>query len=123
MKRDLGCVLENVLSDGGMVDNPSGRTVNPGHSCENAWFLMDLALVTNDDGLMKDALQILDWSLELGWDKEYGGFLYFVDISGRPCEQLEWDMKLWWVHTGMAVSPIRRKVLCGKGLIICRDAL
>lgn len=106
MKRDLGCVLENVLSDGGFIDNPSGRTVNPGHSCENAWFLMDLALTTKNDGMMKDALQILDWSLELGWDKEYGGFLYFVDISGRPCEQLEWDMKLWWVHNEALIATL-----------------
>ncbi len=48
MKRDLGCILENVLSEGGFINNPSGRTVNPGHSCENAWFLMDMALSMND---------------------------------------------------------------------------
>lgn len=23
----------------------------------------------------------------------------FVDIEGKPTEQLEWDMKLWWPHT------------------------
>ena len=44
-------------------------------------------------------MEILDWSLELGWDKKYGGIRYFIDIEGRPPEHLERDMKLWWPHT------------------------
>ena len=31
-KADKECVLETVLSDGSFLDNPAGRTVNPGHS-------------------------------------------------------------------------------------------
>ena len=103
---DLHCVLENVSADGSFIDNPSGRTVNPGHSCENAWFLMNEALYRHDDGLMKKALNILDWSLELGWDQQFGGIYYFTDISGRPCEQLEWDMKLWWVHNEAMIAAL-----------------
>lgn len=56
------------------------------------------ALYSKDDELMKKALNLLDWHTERGWDKENGGMFYFVDVLGRPCEQLEWDMKLWWVH-------------------------
>ena len=47
---------------------------------------------------MNRAAEILDWSLELGWDKEYGGLLYFIDFESKPPEPLEWDMKLWWAH-------------------------
>ena len=53
-------------------------------------------LYSKDDELMKKALNLLDWHTERGWDKENGGMFYFVDVLGRPCEQLEWDMKLWW---------------------------
>jgi N-acylglucosamine 2-epimerase len=105
-KPDLHCVLENVSADGSFIDNPSGRTVNPGHSCENAWFLMNEALYRKDDGLLKKALNILDWSLELGWDKQFGGIYYFTDINGRPSEQLEWDMKLWWVHNEAMIATL-----------------
>ena len=30
---------------------------------------------------------------------ESGRFFYFLDIEGKPPEQLEWDMKLWWPMT------------------------
>lgn len=104
---ELKCSLENVLSvDGSHVDNPSGRTINPGHSCENAWFLMCQAIYNNDDKLLKNALSIFDFAFERGWDKRYGGMLYFVDLDNRPCEQLEWDMKLWWVHNEVLIASL-----------------
>ena len=56
--------------------------------------------------MLKKALDILDWSLELGWDRQQGGLLYFVDINGRPCEPLEWDMKLWWVHNEALIATL-----------------
>jgi len=73
--------------------------VNPGHSLEAAWFIAVEALRRNDKELLDKSLNIIDWSLEIGWDKEYGGLFSFVDIEGKPAEQLEWDMKLWWPHT------------------------
>ncbi len=105
-KSELKCVLETVLLDGSRIDNPSGRTINPGHSCENAWFMMNEAIYSSDDKLLKKCLDILDGSLERGWDKEYGGMLYFTDVDGRPCEQLEWDMKLWWVHNEVLIATL-----------------
>lgn len=105
-KEDLHCVLETVLSDGSLLDTPAGRTVNPGHSFENSWFLMNEALVRGDDDLMQKALNILNWSFELGWDKEYGGVNYFVDCKGLPEEQLEYDMRLWWVHNEALIASL-----------------
>ncbi len=105
-KEDMKCVLETVGPNGEFIDTPSGRTVNPGHSIENSWFLMNHAIYTGDEDLLAKALNILDWSLELGWDKEHGGFLYFVDIMGKPSEQLEWDMKLWWVHNEVLIASL-----------------
>ena len=105
-KEDLKCVLDTVYTDGSILDNPVGRTINPGHSIENSWFLMNAALQTGDETLMKQALNILDWSLDIGWDEKYGGIYYFRDVYGRPCEQLEHDMKLWWVHNEALIATL-----------------
>lgn len=105
-KEDLQCVLETVMSDGSVLDTPAGRTVNPGHSFENSWFLMNEALVRKDDELMKKALNIYNWSFELGWDKKFGGINYFVDCKGLPEEQLEYDMRLWWVHNEALIASL-----------------
>lgn len=105
-KEELRCVLENVCIDGSILDNPTGRTINPGHSIENAWFLMNYANTTGDTQLLEKALNILRWSLEIGWDKEYGGIYYFRDVYNRPCEQLEHDMKLWWVHNEALIATL-----------------
>lgn len=98
LKRDKQVLLETVGPKGEILDNPQGRCINPGHAIETAWFLMSEGLYRKDNSLVTDALQILDWSLERGWDKEFGGLFYFLDIDGKPPEQLEWDMKLWWPH-------------------------
>ena len=113
-KPDLKCVLENVKMDGSILDNPTGRTVNPGHTIENSWFLMNYAAETNDSDLLKKALNMLQWSLELGWDKEFGGMYYFIDIYNRPCEQLEHDMKLWWVHNECLIATLTALKLTGE---------
>ena len=113
-KEEYKCVLENVFTDGSILDNPTGRTINPGHSIENSWFLMNYAAEKKDDELLKKALNILDWSLELGWDKEYGGVYYFRDLFNRPCEQLEHDMKLWWVHNECLIATLAAYKLTGE---------
>ena len=45
-------------------------------------------------------------ALEAGWDREYGGLLYFVDVLGRPPEAYEHDMKLWWPHNELAIASL-----------------
>ena len=97
-------LFENVNPDGSLVAGSRGRFVNPGHSIEASWFLMNEAEYRNDNELLELALNILNWSFELGWDKEYGGLLYFIDVEGKPVQALEWDMKLWWPHNEMLIA-------------------
>jgi N-acylglucosamine 2-epimerase len=92
-------MFEHVGLNGEKLDSPKGRLINPGHAIEAAWFLMSEGIYRNDKKIIDRALMILDWSMDIGWDDKYGGIFYFVDIEGRPAEQLEWDMKLWWPHT------------------------
>ncbi len=104
---ELKCVLENVDLDG----NPrlyytEGRTVNPGHDIEGVWFLLEHAKRTGDKELVKKAAQIFDWAIEAGWDKEYGGLLYFTDCLKKPPEAYEHDMKLWWPHNEIMIASL-----------------
>lgn len=39
-----------------------------------------------------------------GWDEEHGGLFYFLDVGGHSPVQLEWSMKLWWVHSEALVA-------------------
>ena len=112
-KPERKCVLECVGPNGEFIDTPAGRCINPGHSMENSWFLMNEAVYSGNGELLEKALNILDWSLEIGWDKQFGGFVYFADTNGRPCEQLEWDMKLWWVHNEALIATLLAYGLTG----------
>lgn len=113
-KEEYKCVLENVKNDGSILDNPTGRTINPGHCIENSWFLMNYAHQTNDKELLEKALNILNWSFDIGWDKEFGGVYYFRDLFNRPCEQLEHDMKLWWVHNECLIANLTAYKITGE---------
>ena len=99
LKPDERALLETVGPNGERLDLPAGRCVNPGHAVEAAWFLMREGILQRNDTLVETACRALSWSLELGWDSRHGGLFAFVDVDGRPLEQLEWDMKLWWPHT------------------------
>jgi N-acylglucosamine 2-epimerase len=98
VRPDEKALFETVGLNGERLDSMEGRCIDPGHGIESSWFIMEEGLHRHDQSLIQQALQVLDWSLELGWDREYGGILYFVDIEGKPPEQLEHDMKLWWPH-------------------------
>ncbi|HVJ07246.1 MAG TPA: AGE family epimerase/isomerase [Acidisarcina sp.] len=93
-------LLERVSPDGTfLLDSPDGRLLNPGHSIEVTWFLLKALERLPDSKLQREVLGILESSLEFGWDKEYGGLFYFMDIEQRPTLALESTMKLWWPHT------------------------
>ena len=83
-----------------------GRVVNPGHDIEGVWFLLEHARRTGDKELVGRAEEIFNWAINAGWDKEYGGLLYFVDALGRPPEAYEHDMKLWWPHDEILISSL-----------------
>jgi N-acylglucosamine 2-epimerase len=97
----LKVLMENVPLDPGqkIMQWPEGRLFNPGHSIEVAWFIMRLLDHFDDREMFSLALEVLGGSLDVGWDKEFDGIFYFMDIEGQPTLQLESGMKLWWPHT------------------------
>ena len=108
---EFKCLLETVAPDGSFIDTQIGRTINPGHCIETAWFLLEEAryretrdgIAGNGDGCalsasaIRDlALTIFDWSWEWGWDKQYGGLINFRDCKHWPVQDYSQDMKFWW---------------------------
>ena len=57
-KEDLKVVLETVFANGDILDNPTGRTINPGHCIENSWFLMNYAVQTSDEELLNKCVEV-----------------------------------------------------------------
>ena len=70
------------------------------------WFLLEQAKRTGDTALVEKAETIFNRAINAGWDKEYGGLLYFIDCLGRPPEAYEHDMKLWWPHDEILISSL-----------------
>lgn len=114
VKPELECVLENVGDNGEIIDTFDGRQVNPGHSIELAWFLMEEARQRDLPEVCELGRQILDWSLQLGWDQEFGGLYYFRDCYGLPSAEYWHDMKFWWPHAETIIATLLAWRLTGE---------
>jgi N-acylglucosamine 2-epimerase len=112
-QEDSGLILENVTPEGSFSDTFEGRLLNPGHAIEAMWFIMDLSVRMNRPELADEAVKIALRTLKHGWDDQYGGIFYFLDIKGHPVQQLEWDQKLWWVHMETLITLIKGYQLTG----------
>ena len=106
-------VRENVTPDGSLIDSPAGRLLSPGHAIENGWFVHHWADELGRDELHTLATNMIRWSYERGWDDEHGGLFYFLDAEGYSPTQLEWFMKLWWVHCEALYGHLLNYALTG----------
>lgn len=104
---EFRALLETVGPNGEFIDTINGRTVNPGHCIETAWFILEEAKYRNwDKQLTNLALTILDWSWEWGWDKEFGGIINFRDCRNLPPQDYSQDMKFWWPQTEAIIATL-----------------
>jgi len=111
-------LMELVSATGVEHSSPSGRLFNPGHSIEVAWFLLKMCEVCPDNSLQQLALDVLEGSLEIGWDGDerkggFGGLIYMMDILGKPmvdCTVAHTD-KLWWPHTEALICLVMAHTL------------
>ena len=107
MKPEFKALLEMVGPNGEFIDTINGRLINPGHCIETAWFLLEEAKHRGwDKELTSQALQILDWSWEWGWDKQYGGIINFRDCKNLPPQDYSQDMKFWWPQTEAIIATL-----------------
>ncbi len=109
-------LLEYVRVDGTPAwQDMLGSYYNPGHSLEDAWFIMHFAARIGDRGAIRQATEVVRWMTEQGWDRQYGGLPQFLHVRGgeprgavRPENEGDhmlvelrenWSNKLWWVHS------------------------
>ncbi len=103
---------EMLYLDSARDDSILTRHLNPGHSIEDSWFIIHSALSKDRKDIVDKAYHIAMKALELGWDKDSGGILRYVDyeFGGMPQGKLgddplskliheTWDYKLWWPHS------------------------
>ncbi|WP_080905226.1 AGE family epimerase/isomerase [Parabacteroides sp. Marseille-P3160] len=104
---EFKALLETVNINGGFVDTIMGRTINPGHCIETAWFILEEAKYRNwDKKLIELGTTILEWSWDWGWDKKYGGINNFRDCKNFPAQDYSHDMKFWWPHTEAIIATL-----------------
>lgn len=106
VKPDLRVVMETVAPDGSIVDHFDGRTLNPGHAIEGAWFILEESRRRGDSRLCELGCRMLDWMWDRGWDREHGGIFYFLDVHGKPVQEYWHDMKFWWPHDEALIATL-----------------
>jgi N-acylglucosamine 2-epimerase len=115
VKDDIKCVMEQVSPDGSIIDHIDGRTLNPGHAIEGAWFILHEAKYRNNNQhLIELGCKMLDYMWERGWDKEHGGIMYFKDVYDKPVQEYWHDMKFWWPHNEVIIATLLAFLITGK---------
>lgn len=115
VKDDIRSVMEQVAPDGALIDHLDGRTLNPGHAIEGAWFILHEAVYRgNDPRLIRLGTRMLDYMWERGWDREHGGILYFRDVRGRPVQEYWQDMKFWWPQNEAIIATLLAFLVTGE---------
>lgn len=114
VKDDIRCVMEQVAPDGSIINHIDGRTLNPGHAIEGAWFILEEAKYRgNDPALIDLGCRMLDYMWERGWDKEQGGIIYFRDVFDKPVQEYWQDMKFWWPQNEAIIATLLAYLLTG----------
>ena len=91
--------IEVLGPDGAPSDEPAGRVFYPAHGIECARVLMEEACRRDKEALLADAIEIMLWHLEAGWDRESGGLFWALHIDrDRPPEDPEWQEKRLLPH-------------------------
>lgn len=104
---EFEAVLETVGSNGEFIDTINGRTINPGHCIETAWFILEEARRRNwDKHLTELGLKIFNWSWKWGWDEQYGGIINFRDCRNLPPQDYSQDMKFWWPQCETIIASL-----------------
>lgn len=108
------CLLEFLDREYREVPPPEGTFVMPGHAIESMWFVMHHARSRNDRKTIHDAVEVMRWHLEKGWDEEYGGIYLGIDAEEHPPFMPNSDRKLWWPHTEALYGLLLARELTGE---------
>ena len=127
-----GCVHEVIQKDNTHFSQILGQHMNPGHTIEDVWFLLDAARICEKPEWKDKIFGIARRALKSGWDEEFGGLLHFCGLmGGEPVgdttgveeetmlKQLSgWGDKLWWIHSEALYSTLRCYVESGDAMFL-----
>jgi N-acylglucosamine 2-epimerase len=114
-KPEQAVLMEMVAPDGSVIDHMDGRTLNPGHAIECAWFILREANHRRCPDLLSLGCAILDAMWARGWDNTHGGLFYFRDLHDKPVAEYWHDMKFWWPHCEAIIATRLAFLLTGTG--------
>jgi len=117
---ELEGVLEVLHEDGSVLDSDLGRTLNPGHALEAAWFLFAESRRTDDAACRKLAEDMAEFSWCRGWDQECGGVRAFVPLDDRPIQEPLQHHKYWWPQLEAMLAALHAHQATGKILWLQR---
>lgn len=104
---EFSATLEAVTPDNKIVlSSAPCRIMNPGHVIECSWFMLEEGIYRGNDQTCAIAQRMFDEAMAWGWDEDYGGILYNVDILKKPVEAYEQDLKVWWVHNEAIIASV-----------------
>ena len=120
---DSDGVLREFIDPNGFSDREMlRRYINPGHTIEDVWFMLDEFERVGDTARAERTVGALKNALRLGWDEAFGGLLLFADHTGGVPQgtdgayahepmlhkvKSDYDSKLWWVHSEALYSTVR----------------
>ena len=74
-------IHEVIAADNRPVEGLLGQHVNPGHTIEDMWFMMEAADLLGREELVPRIAGITARALEIGWDGEFGGILHYSAVT------------------------------------------
>jgi N-acylglucosamine 2-epimerase len=108
-------VLYEFVRPGGMLDSSdAGRTIVPGHAIESMWFLLMIYEHFGFRERIRQAIDVIRWHLEFGWDEEHGGIFLARHLDGGTPAWPKHDSKVWWPATEALVALLRAYELGGE---------
>lgn len=115
VRPDLCCVLEECGPSGEFLkDHFEGRLLNPGHSIEGAWFIMNEGVEQENGHYVELGLKMLDWMFEKGWDDGFGGgIIQYRDALGLGLSEYHQDMKFWWPQCEAVIACLMAYKITG----------
>lgn len=99
VRADLGALVEFLDWEYRPLDGNEGTAVMPGHAMECMWFVIHWAQRRGKEEVVRRAIEVLRWHMELGWDKEFGGIFLGMDARGGAPFIPNAEKKVWWPHT------------------------
>ena len=110
-------LLECLDSNYHLLKSSYGRHINPGHTLECMWFILEAAQWLGMRHVQYEAIDVMKYISDIAWDKKYGGIYYYLDRDGgapqdeSPIETAsmkekvltsamlrDWSNKMWWPH-------------------------